>query len=563
MSKKMLLIAAICVLAAGASGQEAEPYAAEFSIARLSSVSGRVYLQRAADLGFEETTLNTPISEGDRLGTDEGRAEIAFGGFNYARIDERTKIDIQALPRQGAPLLRLRHWSGNLILDLGTLDREKDVEVLTAGATFYFIERGRYRIDIADDGRTEILVFSGLVEAAAEEGSILIKDGQRLGLADGRFNGRPSAFISSAEDSFDRWSDEQAALVKRVSGQSRLPSDIAEYESVLDENGRWVEMEPFGPVWIPADTEVDWRPYSRGHWTWLEAAGWCWVPYEPWGWCTYHYGRWHWDAFFGWHWIPMSGWGPAWVSWWWDDYYFGWAPMSWWGYPGIVYGGRYWGRGWDGDYPHDSRALTIVRKEQLQSPDVGRYSLKAAEMRTLDRINLSAASPGVRPAGNGSLRLEPLGGENRFVIRKGEASLADDSPGTPPATPRLIRPADRPRSDGESGPVRIEKRSGGAAGDSTERRIRKSDDARPAGFPSRIARENREIRIKSSGSLMDRFYRVFKEAAKTPAGSSKRTSVSKSPSGSSRNSPASRKSGSSTRSGSSGGNKSSGTVRKK
>ena len=36
----------------------------------------------------------------------------------------------------------------------------------------------------------------------------------------------------------------------------------------------------------------------------------------------------------GWYWIPMNVWGPAWVNWWWDDFYFGWAPISYWGYPG-------------------------------------------------------------------------------------------------------------------------------------------------------------------------------------------------------------------------------------
>ena len=575
MSKKALLAAAVLALAVGTFGQEAvspetvgsPAPAAEFSLAHLSYVDGRVFLQRATELGFEETTLNTPIGEGDRIGTDDGRAEIAFGGYNFARIDERTKIDVQTLPREGASLLRLRHWSGNVILDLGSLDREKGVEVLTPGATFYFLEKGRYRIDVAEDGRVEISVYSGLVEAAAEEGSILIKDGQRLSVTDGRFNGRPSAFFGLAEDSFDRWNGERAALVKRASDKSRLPSEITEYEYVLDENGRWVDVEPFGPVWVPAGMAGDWRPYSLGRWTWLRPAGWCWVPYEPWGWCTYHYGRWHWAPSYGWYWIPMSGWGPAWVSWWWDDYYFGWAPMSWWGYPGVIYGGQYWGHGWDGDYPHDSRALTVVRKDQLQSPDVRQASLKAGEIRALGRINLSAAAPNVRPAGGGSLRLEPLSDDrDRFVIRKNEASLARDSGANPPSTPRLIRPADRPRAGDESGPVRIEKRSAEASGapssGSTERRIRKSggDAAGMTGFPSRIARENSGTRIKSSGSLMDKFYRVFKEAGKIASGSSPRTSATKSPSSRSSSSP--RKSGSSTRSGSSG-KKSSGTVRKK
>ncbi|MHB8055091.1 MAG: DUF6600 domain-containing protein [Candidatus Aminicenantales bacterium] len=563
MIKKTLLAAAVFVLAVGAFGQEAvspdqtdqERPNEEFSVAHLSFVSGHIFLQRAADLGYEETTLNTPISEGDRLGTDEGRAEIAFGDFKYARLDDRTKIDIQTLSREGSPLISLRHWSGNLYLDLGSLEREKDVEVLTAGATFYFLEEGRYRIDVADDGQTEILVFSGLVEAAAEDGSILVKEGQRLSLANGRFNGRPTSFFVAAEDAFDRWNDERAALVQRIAADSRLPEDIAEYESALEDNGRWMEIDPFGPVWIPAGMASDWRPYSWGRWSWMRAAGWCWVPYEPWGWCTYHYGRWQWHPAYGWYWIPMSGWGPAWVDWWWDDSYFGWAPMSWWGYPGIIYNGNYYGHGWDGDYPRDSRALTVVRKDQLQASDVGRVSLRAGEMGTIGRLNLTRVSPNVRPGRDGALRLEPLGNDNRFMIRKGETALAPAGKNLP-ASPRVIRSADQPRAD-EPG------KNPAADKPSPERRIRKSEDGRSAGiitFPSRIARENTKSRITNSGSLVDKFYRIFKGTRTT--GSSGKTSGARSSSGS-------RKSGSSSpsRSGTSSGKtttkSSGGTVRKK
>ncbi|MCX6566434.1 MAG: hypothetical protein NTW38_08450 [Candidatus Aminicenantes bacterium] len=601
MRKTALLAATVIVLGVCAFGQEtptqSQPAQEQndkgTSYAHLSYVDGRIFLQRASDLGYEEVTINTPISEGDRLGTADGRTEISFGGTKFARLDNDTKIDIQTLPGDVSSKIRLRHWSGNLYLDLGSLDKEKNFELLTPKATFYFLEKGLYRIDIGADGRTEILVFKGLVETAAEDGSILVKEGQRLALTDGRFDGRPNDFFVGADDAFDRWNNDRAALVQRFYAQSRLPGDIAEYESELEAYGHWSEIDPFGFVWIPGGMAPNWRPYSWGHWTWLPMAGWCWVPYEPWGWCTYHYGRWQWNPGFGWYWIPMSGWGPAWVNWWWDDFYYGWAPMSWWGYPGIIYNNYYYGHGWDGDYPSDSRALTVVRKDQLQDPNVSRVAMRSDEIRAIGHLRLTETAPILRPDPNAPLRLEPLGDRGGVLIRKdGPAEITGNEL---PSGPRLIRSADRPRSadmeketgqsPNDSSPARIIERTGKGqdvpSGSSPERRIRKTEGGESAGiipFPSssRISGESSGKHVSLSGLLRDKFYRVLQGDRASGSSSSKSGSVSgrssssssnrSSSAGSSRSSSPSRSgSSSSSRSGSSGRSSSgsSGSVKKK
>ncbi|HNQ80780.1 MAG TPA: hypothetical protein PKI53_06700 [Candidatus Aminicenantes bacterium] len=543
MRKTALAAAAVLLFFTWASGQDAVPpdsagreaAGGRYSYARLSFVDGRIFLQRAADLASEEATINTPISEGDRLGTDEGRAEISFGDIKYARLDHYTKIDVQTLPRDHSSLLRLRHWAGNLYLDLGSLDREKDVELLTPGATLYFLEKGLYRVDVGNDGRTEILVFEGLVETAAEEGSVLVKTGQGLSLADGRFEGRAKNFMTGATDAFDRWNGDRASLVRGTAESlGRLPVEIAEYESELDASGEWIDIEPFGFVWIPTGLSPGWRPYTWGRWTWLPFSGWCWVPYEPWGWCTFHYGRWQWDPFYGWYWIPLPGWGAAWVNWWWNDYYCGWAPMSYWGYPGIIYNNDYYGRGWDGDYPPESRALVVVRKSQLRDPNAGQAALPPGEIRSVGRFRLSETPPDFKPDPNAPLRLEPLDKRGAVLIRKdGGQGLSGN---VPPESPRLIRPADRPWNAGsekelktpeDSRPVRIAERPGTAPDSSRpaepqERRIRKT-------YPSfdRFDRGDSGKRESLTDLLRDKFYRVFQgEERKADSPSSKSGSVS-------------------------------------
>ncbi|HNT33193.1 MAG TPA: hypothetical protein PKN49_12365, partial [Candidatus Aminicenantes bacterium] len=241
-----------------------------------------------------------------------------------------------------------------------------------------------------------------------------------------------------------------------------------------------------------------------------------------------------WDPFYGWYWIPLPGWGAAWVNWWWNDYYCGWAPMSYWGYPGIIYDNYYYGRGWDGDYPPESRALVVVRKSQLRDPNVGQASLPSGEIRGVGRFRLSEAPPDFKPDPNAPLRLEPLDKRGAVLIRKDGGRGLSGS--VPPESPRLIRPADRPwnaasekerKAPEDSRPARIVERPGNAPDSSQtaepqERRIRKT-------YPSADRRDQGESGKRESlaGLLRDKFYRVFQGVErKADSPSSKSGSVS-------------------------------------
>lgn len=91
--------------------------------------------------------------------------------------------------------------------------------------------------------------------------------------------------------------------------------------------GRWVWVEPYGRVWVPADVGPEWRPYTIGNWVYTD-VGWTWVSDEPWGWAPYHYGRWAFEPAHGWLWVPGVVWGPAWVAWRFGGGYVGWAPLA-------------------------------------------------------------------------------------------------------------------------------------------------------------------------------------------------------------------------------------------
>jgi len=468
MRKTLVIASALLALTIGICAQEAEspglqtpppqdPQAAKDakytneSVARLSFVEGKAFVQRASDLGYEEGALNMPISEGDRIGTSEGRVEIHFGKGNYIRLDGETKVDILNLPKKADETARIRVWSGSVFLVVGALREEKAIELHTADSSFYVLDRGVYRVDVRENKDTEIQVYKGLIEVAGEEGSTLLKDSQKLDISEGRFLSKPSSFIAVANDSFDRFNESRTAKTGREYAQGRLPEELKDYEADLEEYGEWIYLPPYGNVWVPGGVDDDWRPYYDGRWTWLPLSGWTWWPYEPWGWATFHYGRWHWGVNLGWYWIPMNVWGPAWVNWWWDDWYFGWAPLSYWGYPGVVYGGMYYGHYYGATYPYASRALTVVRRDQLKDPRIAQNALRGDSLKSLNRMSLTNSSLSLKPAGS-KISVQKLDG-NRVLLRndsRGAGLTQDRRIGRSPAGassttgPRTIRNPENP-----------------------------------------------------------------------------------------------------------------------
>jgi len=93
----------------------------------------------------------------------------------------------------------------------------------------------------------------------------------------------------------------------------------------LSPHGSWTWIQG-RYVWVPANVDRGWRPYTRGRWVYTD-RGWTWVSNEPFGWATYHYGRWGFSDRVGWFWTPGNQWAPAWVSWRQSDDYLAWAPL--------------------------------------------------------------------------------------------------------------------------------------------------------------------------------------------------------------------------------------------
>ena len=414
------------------------------SFARLSYVKGDTYIQRAADLAYEEAVVNMPISEGDRLGTTDGRAEIYLGKGNYVRLDHETKIDFLNLPKKGSELIRIKVWAGNVYFRVKSLEEEKNIEIHTSDVSIYVLDKGLYRIDVRQGSETEIFVYEGMLEAAGETGSILINNEQRAEVSNGRFTSRPTRFYAVAEDSFDRWSEHRDSQIRKHMARTYLPEELEDFEYELSEYGDWTDLPPYGHVWVPGGVDPYWRPYFYGRWTWLPLCGWTWIPYEPWGWSTYHYGRWHWRLGLGWYWIPTNIWGPAWVNWYWGYDYFGWAPLSYYGYPVVIINNRFYGRYSGRYYPYNSRAITVIHKNQLKARNVSKVALSRESVKKLGKISLSRKQLPIRPT-TSKISVEKLNGKKLFLRKTSPSAEPEARKRSTRTTIRKIESVDTKR----------------------------------------------------------------------------------------------------------------------
>lgn len=436
MRKLLGLISCLMLFFSLASSQEIRY--TERSLARLSHITGHTFVQKAGELVYEEAVVNMPLAEGDRINTTEGRAEIYIGSGNYVRLDFNTKIDLNKLPSIENDLIQIKLWTGNIIVSLESLDKEKNIELHTADISIYVLDRGLYRVNVNKNRNTEFIVYEGVVEAAGESESLLLKGGQKLEAQRGYYTEIPLDFMTAANDNFYEWSHQRDSILRQHFAKRYLPQELEDFEYELSAYGHWNYVSPYGHVWVPGRISPNWRPYSHGRWLWYPICGWTWLPYEPWGWVTFHYGRWHWCVDLGWYWIPTVKWGPAWVRWYrWDDYW-AWTPISYYDHPVVIINNIFDPRYNQNTYPPNSRSLTVVRKDQLRAKDLSESVLNYKSLKNLGNAYLSKGIPSVKDSPK-PISAEPLDLKNKFLLQgKDKIDLNDSRDLRDPSINRIV-----------------------------------------------------------------------------------------------------------------------------
>jgi len=412
MKKTMIAIASLLLLSGACWSDDMEVNANEVKyydnakVVRIKTVEGEGFVQRSYDEGNEEATVNLPLFEKDTVGTTEGRLAVYLGRMNYLRLDADSIAVLEKVPQLRRTDLNVRLSQGSIYLDIESLDQEKGIEIQTADCGIFLLSKGVYRVNSNQEGRTEVIVLEGIAEVAGRENSHNVRENQMIVMEGGEVAERPFYFSAADKDDFDQWNNEQSRELgyARIGTSRYLQSGYEDNEYEMSRAGRWSYMSDFNSYgWIPYNTGSDWRPYSNGRWVWNPHYGYVWTSYDTCGWFTHHYGRWHWSTNQGWCWLPSYHWSPAWVSWFGNDHYYGWSPLSWWNRPIIIIN-NHWDRRYDyrRGIPHHSRSTIIIRKNELSAANIHRVALNRSTLgqNAGGTISYRGISPTDRPVLN-------------------------------------------------------------------------------------------------------------------------------------------------------------------
>lgn len=313
-------------------------------VARVSLIEGEVSYQRAGSTRSDwfDATINTPLGENDQLYSGAGgRAEIQLNGRNLVRINRSTNLKVtqfttgitQLALSLGTATFRIESLDRRQFQIVNASDPDRDeplyFEVDTPTVAITFLKEGTYRINVREDGTTEVIVRRGSAEVYNQTfGTIPVKQGRQMFIEGTDVEAWRVAKLDDKDD-WDRWNDrrnDDLYARSELRSSRYVPNGVAGlYE--LDHYGDWYETSDYGYVWSPRAITVGWAPYRSGDWRYYPTYGWTWISSEPWGWAPYHYGRW---SYYHnrWCWVPHGGFGATFSSWSWHPslvVFFGWG----------------------------------------------------------------------------------------------------------------------------------------------------------------------------------------------------------------------------------------------
>ncbi|HZD95761.1 MAG TPA: FecR family protein, partial [Candidatus Sulfotelmatobacter sp.] len=272
-------------------------------VARISLIHGDVSTQRGDTGDWAVTSINAPLVGGDQVATGEkSRAEIQLDYANLVRLAAGSQVKIADLSRTRIQL-QVAQGYANFTQLKGS---EAEVEIDSPNVAVRPLKHGRYRVQVASDSETDVIVREGEAEITTPQGSTRVKEGQMIQVR-GTDNPEYRVAEAPAKDDWDRWNKDRDATIRDAHSWGQTNRYYTGVHD-LDSYGHWVYVPGYGQVWRPYYSNAGWAPYQSGRWVWEPYYGWTWVSYEPWGWAPYHYGRWLYYSG-NWCWWP----GPVYV----------------------------------------------------------------------------------------------------------------------------------------------------------------------------------------------------------------------------------------------------------
>ena len=279
-------------------------------IVRLSYIEGGVQISRGAGQNYEKAIVNLPITEGAKVKTSDGRAEVEFEDGSTVRIVADSTIEFShlSLRDSGAKVSEVKVTSGTAYVNFtGTKDDEFSVRFEEKKIA---LARAAHLRIILGDEDSSVAVFKGLVQVDSPSGMIGVKKNQTVSFDLDSNQYKVAKNIQ--ETPYDSWDDQQNEYHTRYAAKSYNGYSPYAYGTTdLAYYGNFFNAPGYGMMWQPYLVGAGWDPFMDGAWAFNSGFGFGWVSAYPWGWTPYHSGTWVFLPGYGWAWQP----GGAWNNW--------------------------------------------------------------------------------------------------------------------------------------------------------------------------------------------------------------------------------------------------------
>jgi FecR protein len=295
--------------AAAASAEPSTPVSAnsKVRIVRLSEVKGEVQLDRLTGKGFEGAMANLPVTEGARLKTGDGVAEVEFEDNSTIRVAQNSLVEfprLEMLP------------SGAKVSSVSLLQGTVYVNLLNTKGNEFTAKFGLQTVNLPPDSHirlqltpteANLAVMHGEVAVEEPSGTTMVGKNRTATFSAGQ--SEPMIAKSVAEQPLDSWDHDAVQYHKSYANATSFGNSPYAY-GINDMNyyGSFINASGCGSMWRPYFTSASWDPFGSGSWAYYPTAGYSWVSPYPWGWTPYHYGSWNYCQGVGWGWQPGGTW---------------------------------------------------------------------------------------------------------------------------------------------------------------------------------------------------------------------------------------------------------------